>query len=103
MQARFFQKLGFEVALKTIRKLGDYKPLYGYLFDEDVGDAKAWGHVDVNISMSENRYLITQDDFMPYEKITKDYIKQHDKHVLIYKRFVEVKMADYKERFRRKK
>lgn len=70
LQKDFSKKLGFDVALKTIKKLGDYKPLYGYLFSKDIGDALAWGHVDVNDSIyGRITNFLTDDILNKYDKI----------------------------------
>ena len=70
LQKKFSKKLGFEVALKTIKKLGDYKPLFGYLFAEDVVGFKAWGHVDVSDSIyGRISNFITDELIDTYDKI----------------------------------
>ena len=70
LQKDFSKKLSFDVALKTIKKLGDYKPLYGYLFSDDIGEALAWGHVDVNDSIyGKITNFLTDDILNKYDKI----------------------------------
>ena len=44
----FFQsKFDFKISLSGVYKLGDYKPLYGYLFEDLIKDYDAWGYLDV--------------------------------------------------------
>ena len=40
------QKLGFSVSLEKPYKLCDYKPAYGFLFEEFIQDYEYWGHCD---------------------------------------------------------
>ena len=47
LKADFQKKFDFEICLPGIYKLGDYKPLYGYLFEELIKDYDAWGYLDV--------------------------------------------------------
>lgn len=70
LQKDFSKKLGFNVALRNIKKLGDYKPLFGYLFSNDIGNAPAWGHVDVNDSIyGKITDFLTDDIINNYDKI----------------------------------
>lgn len=84
LQKKFSKKLCFNVALKTIKKLGDYKPLYGYLFNDDIGDAQAWGHVDVNDSIyGKITNFLTDDVLSEYDKIMTC------GHMSVYKNTIE--------------
>lgn len=40
---------GFEVALKTPYKLCDYKPAYGFLFEDYIQNYDYWGHCDCDL------------------------------------------------------
>lgn len=70
LKNRFQTKFDFEIKLESIRKLGDYKPLFGYLFNEYIEGYKAWGHVDVNDSIYGNiSKFITDEMIDSYDKI----------------------------------
>ncbi len=62
LRERFQQQLGFKIALSTTQKLGDYKPLYGFLFQDELAGYKEWGHIDVGdvIYGSFDRFAITK-------------------------------------------
>ncbi len=47
MKKRFQKKFDFTISLEGVYKLGDYKPLYGYLFEELIEKYDAWGYLDV--------------------------------------------------------
>ena len=80
LRERFQRRFDFEIALPGIRKLGDYKPLYGYLFEEELEGYLAWGHVDVGD--------VIYGDFSKF--ITEGLIERHDRlgrlgHMTIYR------------------
>lgn len=67
---RFQQKFDFPIALSTIKKLGDYKPLFGYLFEEEIRDFAFWGHIDLADEIYGNiRKFVTDDVMAKYDKI----------------------------------
>lgn len=43
------KKFGFEVCLNNAYKLCDYKPSYGFLFEEHIQDYNYWGHCDCDL------------------------------------------------------
>jgi hypothetical protein len=61
LKKRFSDRLGFPVSLDSIKKLGDYKPLYGFLFEDILQTYKAWAYVDVGdvIYGSFDRFAIS--------------------------------------------
>lgn len=70
MRNAFSRKLGFDVALPNTRKLGDYKPLFGYLFEEKIKGIKSWGHIDLADSIyGRITKFVTDDMREKYEKI----------------------------------
>lgn len=54
LKDKFQNKLGFEISLSNITKLLDFKPLFGYLFEEELRQYEAWGHVDISDTMYGN-------------------------------------------------
>lgn len=80
LRERFQDKFDFKIELPGIKKLGDYKPLYGYLFEEEIEGYRAWGHVDVGD--------VIYGDFSKF--ITDDLIDRYDRlgrlgHLTIYR------------------
>ena len=64
------KRLGFFTGLKTIRKLGDFKPCLGYIFKELISNFDAWGHLDLNDSIYGDISKFVDDDILSrYEKI----------------------------------
>jgi hypothetical protein len=70
LSERFQRKFDFEIALPGIRKLGDYKPLYGYLFEEELAGYLAWGHVDVgDVIYGDISKFITPERIEAYDRL----------------------------------
>ena len=42
-------KLGFSICLDKPYKLCDYKPAYGLIFEEMIGEYEYWGHCDCDL------------------------------------------------------
>ena len=103
LKDRFQKKFDFTLSLPDVKKLGDYKPLYGYLFEDEIKEYDAWGHIDV----SDEVY----GDLSAF--ITDELLEKYDKlmlfgHMSIYKNTPEVNRRfmlpngterDYKEIF----
>ena len=49
LRIRFERKLGFDTALNHAYKLCDFKPLYGWLFQEELKGFTHWGCCDVDL------------------------------------------------------
>ena len=43
------QKMGFEVNFENPMKICDFKPVFGYIFEEDLKDYQYWGYSDIDI------------------------------------------------------
>jgi hypothetical protein len=64
LKNKFEKKLGFEINLDQPYKLCDYKPLYGYLFSEDIESYEYWGHCDINDMIFGNFDLLFKSDVL---------------------------------------
>ena len=78
------KRLGFEISLNGAYKLGDFKPAWGFIFENKIKDYDAWGHLDV-----PDEIMGCIADF-----ITKHSFDQCDKlmargHMTIYKNSYE--------------
>lgn len=62
-------KFDFKISLEQPYKLCDYKPAYGYIFEEYIRDFKFWGHCDIDTIIGKLDDFITDDMFNDYSKI----------------------------------
>lgn len=88
-------KFEFQVALDTPYKLCDFKPTYGYIFEDYLNDYKFWGHCDIDTIMGNLNHFLTDDFLEKYDKIFAL------GHMTIYKNTYEnnrVFMKEYKGR-----
>ena len=63
------RKFEFKIWLKEPYKLCDYKPSYGYIFEDYIKEFKFWGHCDLDTIMGNLEKLITNDMLENYDKI----------------------------------
>ena len=61
--------LNFPIVIPTPHKLCDFKPAYGYLFENYLHDFKFWGYCDLDIIMGRLNKFLTDDLFDKYDKI----------------------------------
>lgn len=59
----------FEIALEIPYKLCDYKPAYGYLFQEWLDGYDFWGHCDIDLLFGDLRTFFSDDSMEQYDKI----------------------------------
>lgn len=70
LRERFQKKFGFKISLPSVKKLGDYKPLYGYLFEEELKGYLAWGNIDVSdVIYGDFSKFITEDLILQYDRL----------------------------------
>lgn len=68
IKSRLQSKFDFDIVLDAPYKLCDYKPVYGYLFEDDIKDYKYWGHIDIDTILGDlSKYLPEKE----YQKIYK--------------------------------
>lgn len=66
LKTLFQSKFEFEIFLDKPYKLCDYKPAYGYIFQDHISDYEYWGHIDLDTILGDlTKFLPTED----YEKI----------------------------------
>ena len=70
------KKFGFKVALPNAYKLCDFKPTYGFLFDDYISDYDFWGHCDIDMIFGDIRKFMTNKLLSKYEVISSrhDYV-----------------------------
>lgn len=62
-------KFDFQINLDTYQKLCDYKPSYGYLFEDQIKDYKFWGFCDIDVVLGNLDHFITDALLDEYDKI----------------------------------
>lgn len=55
------EKFSFQLGLKTPRKLCDFKPTYGYIFEDEIKEYLYWGYCDVDIVLGNLSRFIPID------------------------------------------
>ena len=63
------KKLGFHVSLDQSYKLCDFKPAYGFLFEEYLQGYQFWGHCDIDTIMGNLSKLLTDELLNQYDKL----------------------------------
>lgn len=69
LQKRIESKFDFEISLIKPYKLCDYKPAYGYIFEDYLTSYKFWGHCDIDTIMGNLGKYITDDLLNEYDKL----------------------------------
>ncbi len=69
-------KFDFKIVLDKPYKICDYKPAYGYIFEDEIKDFDYWGHFDIDTVLGDIQKFLPKDDF--------DKIYQYG-HLCIYK------------------
>lgn len=62
-------KFDFPISLTTPYKLCDYKPAYGYIFEEYIKNYLMWGYCDIDILVGQLNRFITDEMMQDYVKI----------------------------------
>lgn len=62
-------KFSFKICLKQYQKLCDYKPSYGYIFEDEIKKYKFWGYCDIDVILGDLSDFLTQDILDKYDKI----------------------------------
>lgn len=63
------KKFSFEIALDRPYKLCDFKPAYGYIFEEYLAAYPFWGHCDTDMIWGQISHFITENDWKSFDKI----------------------------------
>lgn len=90
------RKFGFSVCLNSAYKLCDYKPAYGFLFEEYIGEYKYWGHCDCDLIFGKMSKFLDELFEDGYDKIFAA------GHLTLYKNDYDNNrrfMKEYKGRF----
>jgi len=66
----FSRKLGFGVSIDSPYKLCDFKPAYGFLFQDLIQGYDFWGHIDLDIVFGDIREFMTDELLQSYDVIS---------------------------------
>lgn len=69
LRKRIQSKFGKKYVLDEPYKLCDYKPAYGYIFEDLIKDYKFWGYCDIDIILGDLSKFITDEILDNYDKI----------------------------------
>ena len=64
------EKLGFAVNIDFSYKLCDFKPAYGFIFSEIVGQYDFWGHGDIDVIYGNIRNFVTDEMLQEFDLIS---------------------------------
>ena len=67
MKNIIYKKIGTH--LKSVYKLCDYKPTYGYLFEEYIKEYKFWGYCDVDVIFGDLSKFVNEERLKNFDKI----------------------------------
>lgn len=62
-------KFDFNIAMQSAYKLCDFKPAYGFIFEEYIKEYDWWGHCDVDIILGNLSSYITDELLEKYDKL----------------------------------
>ena len=62
-------KFPFKIEINTPYKLTDFKPAYGYIFEEELSDSDYWGYCDIDLIFGDVLKFIAPRIEEGYEKI----------------------------------
>ena len=62
-------KFPFDISLNSPQKLCDFKPAYGYIFDDYLLTYDWWGHCDLDQIFGDLSQFVTEERLEKYEKI----------------------------------
>lgn len=69
LQALVQSKFDFPISLKFPYKLCDYKPAYGFIFEEEIKEYSYWGHCDLDTIMGDLSKFLTDELLSKYDKL----------------------------------
>lgn len=70
LKENFSYKLGFSVNIDSPYKLCDFKPAYGFLFQDIINSYDFWGHIDLDIVFGDVRGFMTEEILQNHDVIT---------------------------------
>lgn len=75
----FQKKFEFPISLDSPYKLCDFRPAYGYIFEEYIGKYDYWGHCDIDLLFGDLDAFLTGEKIREFDKVG------HLGHMTLYK------------------
>ena len=69
IRCRIQQKFDFKIALDKPYKLCDYRPAYGYIFEDELKNYDFWGHCDIDMVFGDLLKFLSDEILNSYDKI----------------------------------
>ena len=69
LKEKIQKKFDFKISLEKPYKLCDFKPTYGYVFEEYIKNYDFWGYCDIDVIFGKLSHFITEELLSKYEKI----------------------------------
>lgn len=69
LKERIQSKFDFEIKITEPHKLCDYKPAYGYIFEEYLKDTDYWGHCDIDTILGNLDFFLSDLLKCNYDKL----------------------------------
>ncbi len=63
------RKFDFEISLEKPYKVCDYRPAYGYIFEDYIKDFKCWGHCDCDMLFGKINHFVSDEMLDYYDKL----------------------------------
>ena len=84
IKALFQSKFTFSISLNSAYKLCDFRPAYGYLFQDYLKEYDYWGYCDIDLLFGKLSDFIKIEDMILYDKIG------HLGHMTLYRNDEEI-------------
>lgn len=95
-------KLDTKIVLERPYKLCDFKPMYGYILEDDIKGYDFWGYCDVDLIWGNLRLFVTDDVLSTYDRISMwghcCLLRNNERMNNLYKTKVD-HLPDYKEAY----
>lgn len=69
IKKRIQDKFDFNIVLEKPYKLCDFRPAYGYIFEDELKKYDFWGHCDLDMVLGNIRSFLSEDVLNKYDKI----------------------------------
>jgi len=69
LRSRFSAKMGLDVEIPTPSVLCNFRPAYGFLFEEELKGYDFWGHCDFDMVFGNLRKFLTEEILGSHEKV----------------------------------
>lgn len=90
MKDKIQSKFDFEVCIDKPYKVCDYRPAFGYIFEEDFKKYDFWGTVDLDVILGDIRSFVTDEVLNNYNRfLTRDHFTLYRNREDINRRFMK--------------